>query len=319
MAVKENKIIVGIYKIISLFLVVALLGMSVWMLFGPPAVERQAMKVCLENNISWAVFEETIDHCEDADRKIIDRAVAELNLYFDQMHSRIDILLNELFGVTSKVKMLWYLSTGQNSRLQGFVENSFDECLGSSDEIRKEIALQLSDVSQELNANNERLALEIGALVEVGFECRVATDGEDESEQHFRDLARQMSSSIIIHRAGIQLGVETAIMAVNYGAVPPLTTIVAGLLTDTGIIAAGSSAGPIGTILSCVIALAIDITSNHLAKEHLRPGIEQALALRRKETLACFEKALNDKLEKYQASRHRRVIQALAEFGGAAG
>ena len=258
---------------------------------------------------SWPEYKHLISRFEAEDRKLIDEAIARLNGYFDKMERNIDPFLDDIYGITSKGKMLWYMLQGTDEE---FIEGKFNTYFGSSNQVRGILNRITNDISQELNYNNERLAVELGELLPSTLKSKEKIAGQVEDAGHFADRARNLANTIVIRTSCVQIGIEVASLAVDCYFAEQIAACIIASLTAEGLLVVEGVGGSLATFgVSAVIAIAIDIVANKISRATLRPKIKMAIQERRRETIAAFRKSITKMVERFEYSRKRTIDNTL--------
>lgn len=283
-----------------------------------------------------AELEQLMKDTEAADRAVVDEAIAEIERYFDDMERNLEPFLDDLYSLSSKIKMAWYLvkdirfkpseefesglfasvmllpikPVREGTHLPDFIEDLFNRYFGGRTEVSEMLKRITGNVSRELVFNNERLANVIGALAvsDDGDKLeQIADEAGDRGD--FHDRAGALAMTIANRTSGIQLGSEVfGIFVADSIAAYVISYLVAeGVIVMEGITQGLATFG-----VATVIALAVDVVANKLAKDNLRPRIAEALQNRRRETTSAFRKQLRHALRTYQINRRYRVRQLLA-------
>jgi hypothetical protein len=283
-----------------------------------------------------AELERLMEGAEAADRAVLDEAITEINRYLDSKEGNLEPFLDDIYSLGSKLKMAWYLAKDirfkpivdeydsdlysmalllpfrpvrEGSHLPDFIEELFGRYFGSRSDISKMLDRVTGSVSRELAFNNEHLANDIGALAAVeeqGLEQAAAAAG---SRAGFHDRAGALAMTIVNHTTGIQLGSEFFSIFVA----DSIAAYIISYLVAEGVIVIGGLAKGLVTFgIAAVVAMAVDLVANQLAKNQLRPKIEEALRKRRQETVSAFRRQLQQALRSYQMNRRRTVRQLLA-------
>jgi len=323
------------YLFIGLCLTVALMQVCTL----PEDVDPKGAAAGSVERLPLPAYEKVIDKFDAADRKLADHAVDELNRYFDEMVQGIDPFLDDIFGLKSKAKMIWYLVTDfevefedlgnvnpwlmslviniksvkRGDSLERFIETKFDRHFGSGLEVKNRMRQIVDTMSRELSFNNGRMAVELGELMpgSLGEADEIVSTGSSE-KSGFEDVARKMSVSLISRTSGMQLALESVLWATdaavaNYIAAPLVT-----LLVDSGIIVLGGvAAGSVTWGAGIAAAIATDIAANKISKSMLQPELEKVLHERRSETLVNFQRVILNRLREYHQSRRQLLERKL--------
>ena len=270
-------------------------------------------------------FKTAIHECDAADLKLIDEGIADLNKYFDQVEINLDPFLDDLFSLKSKAQMLWYMvkdlkwelpedispalmlvalvphRKGEN--LETFLENKFDTHFGGSENLEKELETTIGSIGFELRRNNSQLEIQLGELLAEDINT-LKHEGESATQciRELRTSIRNLSGIMVTETAGMQIGVEIIGVASDIWLAP----VIGGILAESVGLAEGLATLGIGA----VIAVGVDIIANKVARDNLRPKIEEALTQWRRETIATFRKKMMDKLADMHMTR-RLCIEKL--------
>ncbi len=286
--------------------------------------------------VLWPEYETVLSRFDAADRRMIAVATDELNRYFDKMEDNIEPFLDDLYSFTAKGKMLWYLlkdiklkeiegvspyvmmlppmiPVREGSSLPDFLGRKFNHYFGSSSEVKSELRNIVDGIDTNLSYNNERLAVELGALAAV-------TRGNSEDSAvsaaaggGFKDRAKDLSVMIVARTSGLQTGIEIAALASDCYVAPYISAYIVSVMAAEGMIVVEGVAGGMVTFgVAAAIAIATDIVANNISKSSLRPKIRQALQQRRNEVVADFKKSIVNNLRKFHRSRRGLIRKTLS-------
>ncbi len=316
---------------IKSFFILLLLLISVILLTTLPTMPEESVL----STISWSEYKQAISEFEAEDRRLIEKATVELNRYFDEMECNIDPFLDDIYSLTSKLKMLWYLlkdiefknidnlspylmmmppvvPVRSGTNLPGFIEEKFDHHFGGTYEINQQLNILIGDIAQELKYNNERLAVELGELVPATLKDSGKLSDRVADADHFTDRARELSTTIVARTTGLQAGIEVGSLAIDIMVTKSIAGYVISVLAAEGLIVAeGIASGVVTFGIGAAIAIAIDIVANNISKSTLRPKIEQAIAQRRQETITEFRKLIVEMVNKFHHTRRRAIEDTL--------
>lgn len=289
------------------------------------------------SNISWggeklpSKFEAVINECDAADLKLIDDSIAELNQYFDQVDGNLDSFLDDLFSLKSKAQMFWYMVKDlkwelpaeyspylmmlamvphrEGQSLEAFLEEKFDAHFGGVDRLEQALETTISSIGFELRRNNSQLEMEIGELLAEDMDA-LNHEGKSATQciRELRNSIRGLSGTLVSNTSGVQVPVEIAGVAADIWLAPAIGTF----LMESGVIAEGLATTITTFGIGIVIALGVDIVANEIARDNLRPKIEEALIQWRLKTIARFREKMMDKLTDMHMTRRLLIEKILS-------
>ena len=289
-------------------------------------------------SLSNAEYEEVVEKCDVADQKLVGEAVDDLNRYFDAMERGIDPFLDDIYGLTSKAKMIWYLvtdfdvefedgdvspflmalvmpikSVSRGDSLPNFIECKFDSHFGSGLDVKNEMRRIVDTLIRELSFNNGRMAVELGEITQGSLgESTTIVSASSSKEVNFEDVAKKMSISLVSRTSGMQLVVELVFLAADVAIAEYIAAPLVTLLVNSGLIALnGMASGVVTWGAGIAVAISADIAANKISKTMLKPKLEKVLLERRRETLSTFQRELSQRLQEYHRTRRDLLKQKL--------
>jgi len=323
------------WKFVSLknIMVLLLLTVAIWLLTTLPKIPEFTSK---DSNPSWSEYDRVISGFDNEDRKLVEKSVDDLDMYFDEMEKNIDPFLDDLYSYKSKGQMLWYLCKDirlkeveglnpylmmlplykpvrEGESLNVFLENKFNNYFGDSDAVNKQLHQIVANVSLELERNNERLAVELGEVTASSHDDageNVDTAGADST---FKDQAKKLSMAIVARTSGLQAGVElSTLTVVESYMVQPIAALLVEIMVEQGIIAAEGLAGSFTTFgIGLAIAISVDVVANKISRSSLEPQIRNALRIRRQEIMTSFKRLMLAKLRTFHGARRQAIRDTL--------
>ena len=128
--------------------------------------------------------------------------------------------------------------------------------------------------------------------------------------RELRNNIRDLSGTLVAETAGVQIGVEITGVAADIWLAPAIGTF----LMESGVIAEGLATSIITFGIGAVIAVGVDIIANKVARDNLKPKIEEALTQWRLETIATFREKMMDKLADMHAVRRQLIADVLNNY-----
>ncbi len=330
---KKRRISLWLIRSVALALLVAVMVLAVVTTVPDVPV---SVDVPGRDAVFNAEFERLIHDAEVADRVVVDEAIAEIDRYFDAKERKLEPFLDELYSLKTKLKMGWYLARDirfrpfgeqenqsfryvsmlalrpvrEGTHLPDFIEGLFARYFGGRAEISQMLEQISGSVSRELAFNNERLANEIGVLAAADDQGLGDAADRVGAQAGFHDKAGALAMTIVNHTTGIQFGSEIfGIFMADSIAV----SVISYLVAEGVIVISGVAKGLVTFGVAAVVALAVDLVANKLAKDNLRPKVVEALEKRHRETITAFRHKLQQALRAYQMERRRTVRRLLAD------
>lgn len=332
----------NILKIVTLKTVFVLLLLTIAMSLLttlpeiPEFTSNDSSPSCSDSDPSWSEYDRVISRFDEEDRKLVNKSVDDLEIYFDEMEKNIVPFLDDLYSYKSKGQMLWYLCKdlrlkeveGLNpylmmlplyvpvrggESLNVFLENKFNNYFGDSDAVNNQLRQIVANVSLELERNNEHLAVELGEITASSHDDTGEVVDAAGAGSAFKDEAKNLSLSIVVRTSGLQAGVELATLSVveSY-MVQPIAALLVEILVEQGIIAAGGLASGFTTFgVGLAIAFAVDIVANKISRSSLEPQIRNALRIRRQEIMTSFKRLMLAKMREFHCTRRQAIRDTL--------
>jgi len=278
-------------------------------------------------------FKTAIHECDTSDLKLIDGGIVDLNKYFDQVESNLEPFLDDLFSLTSKAQMLWYMVKDlkwelpedispalmmvaliphrEGESLEAFLENKFDTHFGGSENLEQALKSTVSSIGFELRQNNSQMEMELGKLLAEDING-LNQEGKSAVQcmQQLRSSIRKLSGTMVSETAGMQIGVELIGVASDIWLAP----VIGGFLAEAAGMAEGLCTSVTSFGVGFIIAVGIDLVANEVARNSLKPKIEEALAQWRRETINTFRAKMMDKLTDMHAARRQLIAEVLNDY-----
>lgn len=247
---------------------------------GVPSVEpehRIVERAAFFDNEVEPEIEKTDQLNREAAERCISRLKGQVRLYRQQVEPFVEDLtsLSTRFGIISRMPGGWWSEDG---RVEEFVAAKFEKHLFSEKRLLDDIAGILEQFRTEVDANQNRMLVNVKSCLDVADLPEVEVD---EYDKFYRSVAQELSkysaqqgstsvynalTVLVMSEAGSYAAVSLVSgLLVRFGAMAATTAATAGGVTAgasaTGA-GGGSLAGPVGTAVGLgvglVIGLAID-------------------------------------------------------------
>lgn len=270
----------------------------------------------------------TIAAYDEKDKQSIAFAINELEGYFNQKNSRIDAFLEDIFDFGSKAKMAYYYVRG-NGRLEAYLQKMTEHYLGSPQDLENKLNIVTSSLKTDLKKNHNELMLSMETdLASVPYKLNISYDSSS-LVKDFDTAFDNTLSGMLPKTVGVQLGVESAALAVDFWVAPMIARGIVSFIASRGIITAGTAAaegtavatgaslGPytagISIVIGTIIAVGIDFTCNKIAKADAKVKIVDSLKTWKEGAVAGYRNGAIQGVNDFQVVRQRAINQALKQ------
>ena len=278
-------------------------------------------------------FETVIHESDTADQELIDKGVAELNRYFDGVDAELDPFLDDLFTWKTKSQMLWYMMKDlkwdipdnippstmalilvphrEGNTLEEFLGNKFNTFFGGSEKLEEELEITIGAIGLELQRNNSQLEMQLGELLAEDINA-LKHEGKSAIQcmQEIKSGISDLSGRLVGETAGVQIGVELTGVATDFWVAP----VIGGFLAEIAGLAEGLATSLATWGTGIIIAVAIDIVANKVARDNLKPEIQGILTQWRQETIKVFREKMTEKLAYMHSIRNQAIAEILNNY-----
>ena len=270
-----------------------------------------------------------IQVCEEKDLAVISSVVSDLNRFFDTKMERVPLLVDDLFTLKSKGKMLYYYVMG-GERLERYLQGKIESYLGGPEDLKEKLEAVTAYMKREFtkNQNELMLALEMD-LALLPNALKISNASSSQFVNDFRLSFDATIKGMLPRTVGTQLGVEAISLAVDLWVAPVIGAAIVNFLMSAGIITASGLAteGAVislgvassgytfgaGLVVGIIIAAVIDWASNEIAEADATEKITAAIEAWRKGTLDIFKGSVAGGLAEFQDMRRTALKQVLFE------
>lgn len=268
-----------------------------------------------------------IQACEEKDLEVISSVVSDLNRYFDLKKEKVEPLVDELFTLKSKVRMLYYYVRG-GGRLERYLQEKIEYYLGGPEDLKEKIEAIASYMKREFMKNHNELMLALETdLALLPYALKISNQSSTHFVNDFRLSFDDTVKSMLPRTVGTQLAVEAICLAVDLWVAPIIGAAIVNFLISNGIITGGALAAE-GTVITVgaasgwytfgaslvagiIIALVIDWACNEVAEADAIEKINAALETWREGTISSFKESVIKGLEGFHDVRQKALKKAL--------
>lgn len=268
--------------------------------------------------------EELIAQFEERDTQARYEALEELAQYYDQKEVLIDDLIEDLFSFGSKIKMSWWQVWGNTEKLEAYVREKWENCMGSAADDEWMFNLVVEQLQQDLLADHNQLLVAMSSAL-AAEPLEIDMSGFSLPEAVDSNLAQQLAID-----AGGSVSLGAAALAVDLFVVNSIATglvqvggriaaaLGMSLSTEAGVMGASAAFSwesfGISLVVGAIVWVVVDWVQEKTFEADAREQILAELGEQKRQLTEAFDRASDAGLQEWQEARRTALAGATLDF-----